>query len=412
MPASHDSRGVRSPYFTSEHEAFRRSVRDFMAREVLPFADEWERCRRIPKSLWVRMGSAGFLGLHLPAAYGGGQRDFFYSVAFLEEVGRAGYGGFRGALAVHAYMAIDYIARAGSDALKRRYLSAAIRGDKLAALALSERDAGSDLARIRTTATRDGGAYILNGSKMFVTSGITGDFFVVAARTARAHAGAGRGAAGLSMLVVDNRSPGIRSEEVEKIGWRCSDTAEVVFDDVRVPAENLVGLENHAGKYIMQCMQLERLVAAIAAVGSADRCLELAREQLARRVAFDAPLARMQALRHRMADMATRLEAARQLVHHTAWLYQQGDLPVVECSMAKLAATEAAKQIADECLQFHGGYGYLEGSAVGRLYADLRVGTIVGGASEVMREIIAQVAVDGLPFHSIADRAPKGGGGD
>jgi acyl-CoA dehydrogenase len=397
---------MRSPYFLPAHESFREQVRNVLRRHVLPFADAWERERRIPKDLWKTLGEAGLLGLNYPKSCGGSEQDFFFSTVLLEEVGRLGYGGFRAALSVHAYMATDYLLRAGSDDQRHRYLGPAARGDKLAALAITEANAGSDLSQVDTTACREGDHYVVTGSKAFVTSAFTADFLILAVRTAPRVA-ARRGATGLSLLIVDATSDGISRRELEKIGWRCSDTADVAFENVRVPVQNLLGYENHGFQHIMQCFQLERIVAAVLALGAADACLNVTRDYMNKRKAFGQPLSAFQALRHRMANLVTELEAARQLVYHTVWLYQQGELPVTECSMSKLLATEVAHKVADECLQFHGGYGYLESSPIARLYRDIRVGTIVGGASEVMREIIANEALDGLHYGSIAAAPPS-----
>ncbi|BAY44936.1 putative acyl-CoA dehydrogenase [Scytonema sp. HK-05] len=386
---------MRSPYFTTEHNTFRERVRRFISQEVLPFADDWEYNRCIPKEIWQKMGQMGFLGINYPKAYGGSEMDFFFSVVFLEEIGRAGYGGFRAAVSVHEYMATYYIAHAGSDELKRKYLSPAIAGEKLGALGITERNAGSDINQIQTSAVHDGDNYIVNGAKTFITSGTTADFVTLAVRTTPSKAMSKRGATGISLLVVDTDSEGLSTKKLDnKIGWHCSDTAELYFKNVRVPAENLVGRFNCGFYYIMQCFQLERLTAGIVALGEIDHCLEVTRRYIAQRKAFSSPLTNFQALRHRIADLVTDVEAARQLIYHTAWLYQQGELPIAECSMAKLKVTELANRVVNECLQFHGGYGYLEEYPIARMYRDIRVGTIAGGTSEIMREIIAQITID------------------
>jgi alkylation response protein AidB-like acyl-CoA dehydrogenase len=384
-----------SPYFTTEHNIFRERVRKFISQEVLPFVDNWESNRCIPKEIWQKMGHLGFLGINYPKAYGGSEMDFFFSVVFLEELGRAGYGGFRAVVSVHEYMATYYIAHAGSDELKRKYLSAAIAGEKLATLGITERNAGSDIGQIQTSAIYDDDSYIVNGAKTFITSGTTADFITLAVRTAPSKATSHRGATGISLLVVDTNSEGLSTKKLDKkIGWHCADTAELYFKNVRVPAENLIGRLNCGFYYIMQCFQLERLTAGIIALGEIDYCLELTRQYITQRKAFSSSLSNFQALRHRIADLVTDLEAARQLIYHTAWLYQQGELPIAECSMAKLKVTELANHVVNECLQFYGGYGYLEEYPIARLYRDIRVGTIAGGTSEIMREIIAQITID------------------
>ncbi len=385
---------MKSAFFTPAHVEIRQRVRALLAAEVLPQAPAWELARRIPKSIWKKLGDEGLLGLHQPKEVGGQALDFFASVVFLEEIGRLGFGGFRAATAVHAYMAVDYLTRYANSALQLAYLAPAIRGEKLAALAISELNAGSDLAQIRTMAIRSGDEYRLSGSKAFVTSGYTADFLVLLVRTSPINARSG--VTGLSVMIVDNDDPHIQREEITKIGWHCSDTAHLQLDGVRVPAGRLVGAEGRGFQYAMECLQLERLAASLVALGGAEACLALTQEYMQRRMLYGAPLAALQAPRHRFADISTELCAARQLVYHAAWLYDHGEHPVLECSMAKLKATEVANRIVDECLQLHGGYGYSDTSAIARMYRDARLATIVGGASEVMRDIIAQAAVDGM----------------
>ncbi|MGK4006556.1 acyl-CoA dehydrogenase family protein [Sorangium sp. So ce1036] len=387
---------MKSVYFSPEHDAFRGRVREYLSREVLPFAEEWERDRCIPRHAWQAMGQGGLLGLHYPRTYGGAELDLFHSIVFLEELGRTGYAGLRAAVSVHEYMATHYIATSGSEALKRAYLTKAIAGEKVAALAITERDAGSDLNRIATTATLDGDCFVVNGEKTFVTNGTTAGFLTLAARTAPASAAAKHGAVGLSLLVVDADSPGISRARQEKIGWHCSDTAELRFEGVRVPAANLIGRPGSGFISLMRGFQLERLVAATLAVGGMVRCMEETCRHLLGRRAFQGTLAGLHTVRHRLADLSTDIEAARQLVYHAAWLYQRGELPIAECSMAKLRATEVASRVAAECMHLHGSAGYLDGSAISRIYRDAPAATLAGGASEVMRDIIAQLAIEGI----------------
>jgi acyl-CoA dehydrogenase len=386
---------MMSLYFTNNHNIFRESLRKFISEEVIPFAEHWEDERCIPKNIWQKMGQLGFLGINYPKAYGGSEMDFFFSVVFLEELGRTGYGGFRAAVSVHQYMATYYIAHAGSDQLKRKYLFPAITGEKLAALGITEKNAGSDISQIQTSAICDDDYYVVNGAKSFITNGTTADFITLAVRTTPLNNDKPkRGATGISLLVIDTDAEGLSTKKLDKIGWHCSDTAELYFENVRVPKENLIGTLNYGFYYIMQGFQLERLVAGILALGGIDYCLEVTRKYIAQRKVFGHPLTNFQVLRHRIADLMTEVEATRQLVYHTAWLYQQGELPIAKCSMAKLKATELANRVVDECLQFHGGYGYLEDYSIARMYRDTRVGTIAGGTSEIMREIIAQATID------------------
>ncbi|MEU2794011.1 acyl-CoA dehydrogenase family protein [Streptomyces sp. NPDC007100] len=378
-----------SPYFTAEHEAFRLHVRAVLAAETEGAADTWERERRLPRRLWKNLGGHDLLGLLHTREDGGTGRDLFTSVVFLEELGRTGYGGFRAAVAVHAYMATHYLAAVGSPALRAAYLAPSVRGERVAALALTEPGAGSDLSRMATTAVRDGDAYVVNGTKSMVSNGTTADFHVAAVRTTPAAHDGHRGRTGLSLLVVDAGAPGVTAQPQPTLGWRAADTARVTYDRVRVPAGNLVGRQDSGFYYLMRGLQTERLAAACLALGGMDRCLEQTLRFARARRLFDGPLAGLQALRHRLADLSTELEAARSLVHHTTWRLQQGELAVAACAMAKLHTTELACRLADTSLQLHGSAGYEEDSEAARTYRDARAATIAAGPSEVMRDLIA-----------------------
>ncbi|WP_232326045.1 acyl-CoA dehydrogenase family protein [Spirosoma montaniterrae] len=387
-----------SLYFTDEHELFRQSVRQFIQKEVVPHTEEWEANRRIPVSIFQRMGELGYLGLPFPEAVGGTGADFWYSVVFLEELARCGMGGFTTAVSVHEYMAVNHIFKTGSNLLKEKYLRPAIAGEKVAALAITEPDAGSDVSAIRTTALRTdtGDEFIINGAKTFISNGTYGDFVTLVVKT-KAEAGMN----GISLVVVDLDSPGITRTKLNKIGWHSSDTAEIRFDDVRVPVENLIGQENMGFYYLMESLQLERLVAAVMAVSGAQLALDWTLQYLNEREAFGKKIGKFQAIRHKIADVATEIEMARQFVYHTCWLFTQGEVVVKECSMAKLATSEMQKRVVDTCLQFFGGYGYIEDYPIARAYRDARVGTIAGGSSEIMREIIAKIVVDAVAYKPV-----------
>ncbi len=378
-----------SVYLSADHDRFRADVRRLLADQVGTAAEEWERDRRLPRRLWADLARHRLLGLTHPASVGGTDRDIFTSIVFLEELGRTGYGGLRAAVAVHSYMATHYLARAGSEELQARFLVPALGGEMVAALAVTEPDAGSDLARLSTRADKHGDHFVVDGRKTMVTNGTSADFYVVAARTTPPTAG-GPGTTGVSLLVVDAALPGVTATPVETMGWRCADTAEVAFERVRVPADRLIGRADSGFYYLMRGFQLERLVASAMALGGADGCLDQIRGQLLERRLFAGRLGDLQAVRHRLADLATELEASRQLVYHAAWCHQRGELPVAACSMAKLHTTELACRIADVGLQLHGARGYLEGSAMARYYRDARAGTMAAGPSEVMRDIVAQ----------------------
>lgn len=397
---------MRSIYFSEQHEMFRQQVRKFVETEIAPNADEWERNQRIPRSAWKRLGEEGLLGILFPEELGGGGADIFYALAFLEELPRSRMGGFCAAVGVQQFIATGALHKRGSAALKDQFLKPSITGDKVGAICITEPDTGSDVAAIRTTAVREGESWVINGAKTWITNGVHGDFYVIAAKTAP-DAGAG----GISLIAADASSPGIRTNKLRKMGWHSSDTGEIHFEDLKVPISNLIGGENRGFYYLMETFALERLVSAAIAIGGSAVALEETLGYMASRKAFGKPLSAFQALRHRLADLATELAAARQLVYHTAWLVSEGQPAVRESSMSKLLATELNKRIVDECLQFYGGFGYSEEYPMARFYRDARVSTIVAGTSEIMREIIAKTDIDGLAF-SVPSEEPASDAGE
>lgn len=384
---------MKSIYFTPEHLAFRDEVRRFVDEEILPHASDWEAQRSIPRAIWQKLGEAGYLGLQFPEEVGGLQRDLFYSVILWEELGRSGYAGVRVAVALHAYMATPYLCR-GSVYLQERYLKPAIQGESISGLALTEPHAGSDLGSLQTRAVMDGDVYIVNGAKKYIIHSTTADFFIVAVKTGSSTA-TQRGATGVSLLVVDGDSEGLQREPLDNIGYHCTDTGELLFDDVRVPAKNLIGRANQGFLTIMKGLQLERLAVGCLTIGGIDRCLDDTWDYLTRRNVGGQPISQYQAVRHRLADLVTQTEAVRQYAYHTAWLHQQGELPIAQCSMLKLNATELASRVVHECMQFHGAHGYQNDVSISRMARDTHVATISAGASEVMRDLIAQTTLDG-----------------
>lgn len=393
-----------SLYFTDDHELFRQSVRQFIQKEVVPHTEEWETARRIPLSVFQRMGELGFLGLPYAEEYGGSNADFWFSVVFLEELARCGMGGFATAVSVHEFMAINHLAKAGSPALREQYLVPAIAGQKVAALAITEPDAGSDVSAIRTTARRETNPdtgqeeYVITGTKTFISNGTYGDFVTLTAKTNLKTEASQNG---ISLIVVDLDAPGVTRTKLNKMGWHSSDTAEIRFDEVRVPVTNRIGMENMGFYYLMESLQTERLVAAVMAVSGAEMALEWTLQYLQEREAFGRKIGKFQAIRHKIADVATEIEMAKQFVYHTCWLYTQGEVVVKECSMAKLYTAEMQKRVVDTCLQFFGGYGYMEDYPISRAYRDVRVGTIAGGSSEIMREIIAKMVIDAVAYKPV-----------
>jgi len=375
--------------FNEEHELLRRSIRAFVDKEVTPHVGEWEDAGRIPRSFWRRLGELGFLGLEFPTEYGGGGGDFVASVVLGEEMARCRSGGVAFSVLVHTDMSSPWLTRYGTEAQKRRYLPGIIAGERVCALGITEPGTGSDMAALSTRAVRRGDTYFVTGSKIFITNGVYGDLYFVAARTApgtpeRRHDG-------LSMFLVERGLPGFTvSRKLDKMGMRASDTAELSFQDCPVPAENLLGVEGRGFRQLATGLQRERIMAAVLALSAATQALDDTLGYLRERTAFGEPLAARQVLRHRVADLATELEAARQLVYHAVRLYAAGADCVREVSMAKLFATEVANRVAYEVVQLHGGYGYMREFSVEGFFRDVRLWTIASGTSEIMREIIAR----------------------
>jgi acyl-CoA dehydrogenase len=375
--------------FDEQHEMFRAAVRSFVEKEVMPHVEEWEAAGRMPKAIFRRMGELGFLGIEYDEKYGGGGADVLTTVVLHEECARSRSGSFAMAVGVHADMASPHLYWTGSEALKETYLPAICRGEKLCALAVTEPGGGSDVAAIRTRAVRDGGQYVINGSKMFITNGALADLYFVAARI-----GAGdeaRRHKGISMFLVERETPGFTvSRTLDKMGMRASDTAELAFQDMRVPAEHLLGREGGGFYEVMRIFQRERLVAGLHAVAMSERALEDTIAYVRERQAFGGPLADKQVVRHKLADMATMIEAARWLTY-AAWLkFQAGEEAVREISMVKLFSAGMVNRVAYDCVQLHGGYGYMREYPVERFARDARLLSIGGGTSEVMKEIIAK----------------------
>jgi alkylation response protein AidB-like acyl-CoA dehydrogenase len=379
---------ARGP-FSEEHEMLRRTLRAFVEKEVTPHVGAWEDAGQIPRAFWRRLGELGFLGLEFPAEYGGGGGDFLSSVVLGEEMARCRSGGVAFSVLVHTDMSSPWLTRYGTHAQKAKYLPGIIRGETVCALGITEPGTGSDMAALTTRAERHGDHYRLTGSKIFITNGVYGDLYFVAARTGAGSAE--RRHDGISMFLVERGLPGFTvSRKLDKMGMRASDTAELAFQDCPVPAENLLGVEGRGFQQLAAGLQRERIMAAVLALAGATQALEDTMAYLGQRTAFGEPLAARQVLRHRVADLATQLEAARRLVYHAATLYAAGEACITEVSMAKLFATEVANRVAYEAVQLHGGYGYMREFPVEGFFRDVRLWTIASGTSEVMREIIAR----------------------
>jgi acyl-CoA dehydrogenase len=380
--------------FNEQHEMFRQAVRSFVDKEVAPHIEEWEVAGQIPKSIWPKMGALGFLGVEYDEKYGGAGADLLTTAVLCEEMARSRCASLAMAVGVHTDMASPHLYWTGSEALKERYLPGICRGELLTAIAVTEPGGGSDVAAIRTRAVRDGDHYVLNGSKMFITNGAMADVYFVAARIedkTASEADAKKRHRGISMFLVERTSPGFTvSRKLDKMGNRASDTAELAFQDMRVPAENLLGREGGGFYEVMRVFQRERLVAGLHAVAACDRGLEDTIAYVRERQAFGGPLSEKQVLRHRIADMATMIEAGRALTYSACLKFQSREDAVREISMVKLFTAEMAQKVAYECVQLHGGYGYMREYPVERFFRDIRLFTIGGGTSEIMREIIAK----------------------
>ncbi len=377
----------RSPYFTEEHEALRTQIRRFVETEIKPHALAWEEAGFVPREVLRKMGALGFLGIRYPAEYGGSEMDTMATVVLAEELGRSTFSGVAITALVHTDMASVHIANAGSQAQRDRLMPAIIAGETIVAVAVTEPDAGSDVKGIRTTARREGDAYVLNGAKMFITNGVHADLYCVAAKTDLS----AKPSQSVSIFLVEKGTPGFSvSRALDKHGWRSSDTAELVFEDCRIPAENLLGQEGRGFYAIMSNFQNERTVIGAMAIGEAQAAIDLTLDYVKTRKAFGAPLWDKQAIRQKLAMLAARVEAGRQLVYHAAYLDAQGFDATREVSMVKALCGELVNEVMYACLQFHGGMGYMRESTIERMTRDARVQSIGGGATEVMLEEVAK----------------------
>jgi acyl-CoA dehydrogenase len=371
------------PPFTAEHEEFRQSVRRFVESELLPHATEWEEARWFPNEVFLRLAELGYIGLKFPSEYGG-DGDPIADAVFVEELSRCGSGGLAAGIGAHGGIALPPIWRFGTEDQKQRYLVPGIRGEKIAALAITEPDAGSDVASIRTFAKQVDGGYLVNGSKTFITGGVRADILVTAVKTTE-HGGHH----GLSFLIVE-RGPGVESTALEKLGWHASDTGLITFDDVFVPAENLLGKENGGFYLIMANFQWERLLMALGSVGGMQNAFEKTLKYALQRKAFGKEIGHHQAIRHKLAEIATTIEAGRDVTYSALRRYVAGEDAVREVTIAKLATQRAAFEVMDTCLQIHGGAGYMVEYGIERAARDARLGPIGGGTDEIMKEVLGR----------------------
>jgi acyl-CoA dehydrogenase len=382
-------RGVRAPIppFGEEHGELRDTIGRWVREEILPNVDEWEAAREFPLELYRRAGELGFLGLKYPVELGGQGGDAVHDAVWAEELAASGASGGVGAgLGAHTGIATPPVFRFGTPEQHERFLRPAIRGEKIGALGITEPGAGSDVASIRTQARKVAGGYIVNGSKTFITNGVRADFLVCAVKTTDEG-----GHHGISFLILERDMPGYEvSRKLEKMGWHASDTGELSFTDVEVPDENRLGDENQGFYLIMANFQWERLLMALGAVGAMRRLLDVAIAYASEREAFGRPIGRFQTIRHRIAEMGVKLEAGRALTYAALRKYAAGEDAMREVTMAKLLTQRTALEVADDCLQIHGGYGYMTEYGVERAVRDLRLGPIGGGTEEIMREILGR----------------------
>jgi len=375
---------MKNLFFTEEHQLFRDTLQDFFKAEVTPYINEWEKVGKVDRSVFKKMGEMGFLGLEVDEKYGGMGLDFMYTTILCEELGRTGSSGFATVMSAHSYLAMNYLVHAGSPFIKEKYLVPSVTGEKIGSLSMTEPFAGSDLRAIRTTARLEGDHYIVDGSKTFISNGYYGDYTVAAVKTEK----------GISMIVMDLDAEGVTKSKLDKIGIRCSDTAELAFNNVKVPKENLLGEEGKGFYYMMESLQVERLTLAQSNVGLMEYVLDITLQYISERMAFGQSINKFQVLRHRIADIATDIEAWKAFTHQTSYRLAQGEHVVKECSMLKMKTSDLANTIVYECQQMFGGYGFMEEYPIGRIYRDVRISSIYGGTSEIMKEIIAKIVVD------------------
>jgi acyl-CoA dehydrogenase len=378
-----------SIYFTEEHEAFRTSFKNFLQKEVVPHIEKWEQTGTIDRFIWKKFGDMGYFGLQTPEAYGGLDLDLFYTVVFLEELQKINSGGFAAAMWAHEYLAMTHLNSEASEEMKQKYLVPSVAGEMIGCLCITEPFGGSDVAGMRSTAIKKGDNYVLNGSKTFITNGVYSDYLIVAAKTDTSEK-----YKGISLFIVDRETPGVSATKLDKLGWRASDTGEIAFDNVLVPAENLLGEEGKGFPYIMQHFASERLIMGVNAHARAEFALAYTLNYMRERVAFGKSLDSFQALRHKIAEMASKVDMCKEYNYSITKRLDQGQYVVKEASMTKLLSTKMADEVIYDALQLLGGYGYMEEYPLARLMRDSRLGPIGGGTSEILKEIIAKIVID------------------
>ena len=378
---------MTNPYFSDELTMLREQIRRFVEAEIVPHGDAWEEAGKVPREVFAKMGELGFLGMRYPEKYGGADLDTMASVVLAEELGRCTFGGFSADLLVHTDMASPHLANVGTPEQMARWMPGITSGKSVCAVAVTEPGAGSDVAGMRTRAVRDGNGWVINGTKMFITNGVHGDLFFVAAKTNTE----AKGSRGVTIFAVEKGTAGFSvGKKLNKTGWLCSDTAELVFDNVRVTGDHILGEVDKGFYAIMKNFQNERTVLGAMAMGEAQKAIELTLDYVKDRPAFGGVLWDKQVIRHRLAERAAQVEAGRQLVYSAAWKDAQGMDCVKEVSIVKAYCGDLVNKVMYDCVQFHGGMGYMRETPVERMSRDARIQAIGGGATEVMLEEIAK----------------------
>ena len=384
---------MNSIYFTEEHEYFRATFKEFLQKEVVPHIEKWEKDGAVERFIWRKFGEMGYFGLRTPEAYGGMELDLFYTLIFLEELQKIKSGGFAAAMWAHEYLAMTHLIEEGSEFIKQKYLVPSVSGEKIGCLCITEPFGGSDVAGIRSTAIKSEEKYILNGSKTFITNGVYSDYLIVAAKT-----NPDQKYKGISIFVVDRDAKGVSASKLEKLGWHASDTGEIAFDNVEIPKENLLGEEGKGFAYIMQHFALERLLMGVNAHARAEYAVDYAIQYMSERTAFGKTIDKFQALRHKIAEMASKVDMCKEYNYSIAKRLDDGNYVVKEASMSKMLSTKIADEVIYDALQLLGGYGYMEEYPLARVLRDSRLGSIGGGTSEILKEIIAKIVIDGKEY--------------
>ena len=383
---------MQSPYLSEEHSLLRDQIRRFIREEVEPHGEAWEREGHVPREVLHKMGELGLLGLRYPAEYGGSEMDYLGTAVLAEELGRSSFGGFAITVLVHTDMASPHLANAGTDEQQAKYMPGIVSGGLISAVAITEPNAGSDVASIKARAESDGDDWVINGQKIYITNGVLADVYFVAAKTD----GSAKGSRGISMFIVEKDTPGFTvAQELDKMGWRSSDTAELLFEDCRIPHGNMLGEVNRGFYAVMQNFQNERLTLAAQAVGEAQKAIELTVQYALDRPAFGKSLWQQPVIRNTMSMLAAKVASARAFVYETAWRATKGEDVVREVSMLKALCGDLVNEVTYACQQYHGGFGYMRGTAIERMVRDARVQAIGGGATEVMLEEVAK-RMDGV----------------